>query len=148
MFNVQSTAEVEAYFIRCLDDLNWHYPIAEICLPEYAKLIARQILNKEIGALEGCNEIYKVYRGLDHEPDLVNWDYLSGGMHPETYEDLIFEKNGIEDTRLLEEAIREEAGKLVYGKKTTVHQYSKKPDFEFAETEPENILTKIWKKIF
>lgn len=148
MFNAQYLSEIEPYFIRVLDDLNRDYPKEEIHLLEYAKLIAKQILNKEISAVEGCNEIYKVYRNLDYEPELADWDYLHSGMHPETYEDLVFGKKGIEQLHLLDAAISEEAAKMIYGKKTTVRQYKTNPDFELTEIKEENLFLKLWKRIF
>ena len=148
MFNAQYVSEVETYFIRSLDDLNWNYPIKEKCLPEYAKLTAKQILNKEIDIFIGCNEIYKVYRNLDYDPELTNWDYLSGSIHPETYEDLVFEKNGIEYKHLLEVAIMEEASKMIYGNKSIVWETEIKPSLAFVEENEESILTKLWKRIF
>jgi hypothetical protein len=148
MFNTQSISEVKTYFIRSLDDLNLNYPIAEKCLPEYANLIAKQILDKKIEAIKGCREIYKVYRELNYDKQFQNWDFLDGGMHPETYEDLVFERNGVEHKHLLEEAIIEEALKMIYGKKTTVHQIKAKPDFEFAEERNEGLFSKLWKRIF
>ncbi len=35
MFNTKSVSEVATYFIRYLDDLNWHYPLEKDCLPKY-----------------------------------------------------------------------------------------------------------------
>ncbi len=148
MFTAQYENEVSKYFFKSLADLNWNPPSAEKCLLDYAKLIAQQILDNEIDAIEGSNEIYMIYLHLDYVPELTNWDYLHGGMHPETYEDLVFNKNGIEDKHLLEEAIREEAAKLIFGKITTVHQYKVKPDFEFAEEQEEGLFSKLWKRIF
>lgn len=148
MFNAQSVSEIEDYFFRSLSDLNWKLPAKEDFLPQYTNLIAKQILNKEIDAVSGCHEIYKVYRTLDYKKELRDWEYLNMGMHPETYEDLVIEKNGFAEFFLLEEAIREEAAKLINVKITTVHQYAVKPDFEFEEIEQESFFTKIWRKIF
>ncbi len=148
MFTAQYESEAATYFVKSLDDLNWNYPLAENCLLDYAKLIANKIIKKEIDSIQGSNEIYKVYLHLDYAPELGNWDYLNGGMHPETYEDLVFEKNGIEHKYLLEEAILEEAFKMIYGKKSTVWQTKVKPDFEFAEEKEEGLFSKLWKRIF
>ncbi len=148
MFTAQYESEVSTYFFKSLDDLNWNYPSAENCLLDYAKLIANQILSNDIDLIKGSNEIYKAYLHLDYAPELANWDYLHGGMHPENYEDLVFNTNGIEDKHLLEEAIKEEAAKMIYGKKTTVHQIKVKPDFEFAEEKEAGFLSRLWKRIF
>ena len=142
MFNAQYLAEVETYFIKSLDEMNLDYPTDERYLPAYAKLIARQIINKEIDAVEGCDELQKVYIYLDFNSDFSNWNYLHQRMHPETFEDL-------EGAELrLEEAIIDEASKMIYGKKTMVYQYETKPDFKFAEEKPESLFSKLWKKIF
>ena len=45
MFNAQYLSEIQTYFIKSLDELNLAYPVEEKCLPEYAKLIALQIIN-------------------------------------------------------------------------------------------------------
>lgn len=147
-FNVQYTSEAETYFIRSLDDLNWDYPIKEKVLPEYAELVAKEILSKKINAIEGANEIYKVYRKIDYETELANWEYLDMGMHPETYEDLVYERNGAEYKHLLEEAIIEEAAKIIYGKKTTVIKVKDKALFDFDKDEERGFLSKLWKRIF
>lgn len=148
MFNAQYVSEVETYFFRSLDDLNWNYPLAENFLLEYAKLIAKQIIKKEIDIIAGSYEIYKIYLHLDYPPELTNWDYLHHGMHPETYEDLVFEKNGIEYKHLLEVAIMEEASKMIYGNKSTVWETEIKPSLAFVEENEESILAKLWKRIF
>ena len=148
MFNAGYISEVEPYFKKSLNELNLSYPIVEEFLPEYAKSIARQIINKEIDAIEGSSEIYKVYRELRYDPKYSNWNLLQEGLHPETYQDLVFEKDGIEDEQLWEEAIIEEASIMIFGKITTVHQYKTKPEFEYAEEKAEGFLTKLWKRIF
>ncbi len=148
MFTAQYENEVSTYFFKSLDDLNWNCPSAENCILDYAKLIAQQILDNEIDAIKGSDEIYAIYLHLDYPPELANWDSLDGGMHPETYEDLVFNKSGIEDKHLLVEAIKEEAAKMIYGKKNTVHQIKAKPDFEFAEEKEKGLFSKLWKRIF
>ena len=148
MFNAQYTSEVETYFIRSLDDLNRDFPKKEKVLPEYAELVAKEILSKKIKAIEGANEIYKVYRNLGYEPELANCEYLNMKMHPETYEDLVYERKGVEYKYLLEESIIEEAAKMIYGKKTTVVKVKDETLFDFAEDEERGVLSKLWKKIF
>ena len=148
MLNAQYISEVETYFIKSLNDLNWNYPTAENFLPEYAKIVAQKILNKQINAVEGCNEIYKVYRTLDYEPELINWDYLNSGMHPETYDYLIYEKSGTEYTHLLEEAIFEQSAKMIYDKKTTVVKIKEETLFDLDENEERGFFSKLWKRIF
>lgn len=144
-FNVQYSSEIEPYFVKSLDELGLNYPIAEKFLPKYAKFIANQIIKKEMSAIKGCYEMYKIYRHLEYEPTLTNWDYLQFKMHPETYEDLVYEKNGIEYTKLWEEAILEEAMKMIYGKKTTVFKIK---DNQLFESQRENFFSKLWKRIF
>lgn len=147
MFDAQYVIEIEPYFTKSLNDLNMNYPLAKDILPKYAKFIANQILKKEISPIEGCYEIYKVYRHLEHEPELTNWDYLHFKMHPETYENLVYKKNGTEYTDLWKTAIVEEAAKMIYGGKSTVLQVKDKELLDSLDNQ-DSFFSKLWKKIF
>ena len=42
--------------------------------------------------LDGCRQIYGVYRDLGYTDDMRPWLYLDDGLEPETYEELEGEK--------------------------------------------------------
>lgn len=146
MFDVLYVSELEPYFVKSLDDLGLDYPKEENVLPEYARLIANQILNNEIDVFKGCNEIYKVYIYLDFEVELVSWSCLKGQHHPESYEELVYEKNGVKYTHLFEKAVKEEASKLVYGIKQLENECETGTDT--IDKTDKGFFTKLWRKIF
>jgi hypothetical protein len=68
-------------------------------------------------------------------------------MHPETFEDLVFYEKGIANTQLLEEAILEEAAKMIYGKKSTVLKVRDKRLFENFDNQEKTFFSRLWKRI-
>ncbi len=82
-------SDAEPYFDRALNELQIYVGDKEEILREYAKLIARKIINGELTAETGAERIeHEVLRPLGHPKDLQPWCFLSGGLDPTTFDTL------------------------------------------------------------
>ncbi len=83
-----ASADIEYYFGQTICELNWIVPPLPILLRLYAQDIAQRILDGTVPALEGCHEIYGIFRDLGYPEDMKSWLYLDDGLAPETYMEL------------------------------------------------------------
>jgi hypothetical protein len=82
-------SEAEFYFNRALKELAIEIPSEEIIIRDYVREIARKILADEITPESGATLIHRsVLYPFDHPKEFQDWCYLSGGLHPESYEEL------------------------------------------------------------
>jgi hypothetical protein len=84
-----STPEANFYFNRALEELAIEIPSEEIIIRDYVREIAGKILADEIAPDSGATLIHRrVLYPFDHPKEFQSWCYLSGGLHPERYEEL------------------------------------------------------------
>lgn len=141
IINPQSFYEVEDYFRRSLRDLDWEFPNQENSLFEYAKRIAKQILDQEIEPLFGVAILSRIYDELDRPRGLSNWNYLNWMQDELTEEQM-------------KSAVIFEAQKLVNFAGTLTQLIEKELSISYFEelgvmkTAKENLFSKLWRKIF
>jgi len=83
-------SDAEPYLFRALEELQIAIPNRDEVFREYAKEIARKIVNAEISPKEGAELIEsRVVSPLNHPEDLIAWCYLSEGLDPKTYANLV-----------------------------------------------------------
>lgn len=80
--------EIEDRFNKTLNELNWEKPSRKESLLSYAKLFAREIVDKKISPLKGSHEIFLLSLELDYPPELKGWFYLNEGYDPVTMKHL------------------------------------------------------------
>jgi hypothetical protein len=81
-------ADVTYSFDQTIHELNWIVAPLPILLRLYAQDIARNILEDTRPPLDGCHEIYAIYRDLGYPDDMKPWLYLDDGLEPTTCEEL------------------------------------------------------------
>jgi hypothetical protein len=146
IINPQSFYEVEDYFRRSLNDLGWKFPNKEDSLFEYAKTIAKQILDKNIDPFEGVTIIKKIYHALDYPKGLSNWDYIT--LWEEEFSDEVLKNAIIREAQNLADfdgtfdQLREKEFSGPYFEPTVITQVSNKV------RNNESFVSKIWRKIF
>jgi hypothetical protein len=100
-----SAFEAEDYFYKALGDLGWQVPNEEAALWHYAEVVAHDIVSGTRDPVEGCREIYRIYRALGYPGSLVAWLYLDEELEVGSYADLRGER--------LRSAITAEAKRLI-----------------------------------
>jgi hypothetical protein len=135
MFNVDSHSEIDDYFQRALEDLNWKFPRKEECLKKYAEFIARQILDKKIEPATGCGIIHTIYYALEYPDYFLNWNILFWN-----YEDALAEEIDFEVIR--------EAERLISGNPTIFPPAVEEKPFLSDIREEDNFLVRLWRRIF
>ncbi|MFZ1007839.1 MAG: hypothetical protein WAN65_13435, partial [Candidatus Sulfotelmatobacter sp.] len=98
------TDEAVDYFQRSLGELGLVIPPQAILLRDYLAVVARRMVNNDIGVREALDEVHSsIVTPLDHPGDLMSWCFLWEGNHsdgrlPDDYGDLT-------DTELGREAL-------------------------------------------
>ena len=100
-----SALEAEDYFYKAMGDLGWQVPGEESTLWHYAGVVAHDIVSGARNPVDGCHEIYRIYRALGYPGSLVAWLYLDEELEVGSYADLRGER--------LRSAIIAEAKRLI-----------------------------------
>lgn len=95
-------SEAEFYFHRALREQQIEIPSEKEIIQDYVREISRKILADEISPERGADLIHsRVLSPFNHPADLLDWCYLSEGLHPQNFGQLVGDE--------LDEAIRKQA---------------------------------------
>ncbi len=74
--SIYSGSEIDDYLKRALTELGWNKINSVEYLIEYAKILAKGIIENEVDIFNTASEICSIYVDLDRSPDLGDWAYI------------------------------------------------------------------------